>query len=56
MVRAITATMLQVGREKITMDDFRQIIESKDCTKASFAVPGHGLFLVAVEYPEGYFG
>ena len=56
MVRAMTATMLLVGREKINMKEFRKIIESKDCTKASFAVPGHGLFLVAVEFPEGYFG
>lgn len=55
MVRAMTATMLQVGREKININEFRRIIESKDCTKASFAVPGRGLFLVAVEFTEGYF-
>lgn len=52
MVRALTATMLQVGRGKITLDDFRAIIEARDCTKASFAVPAHGLFLVSVNYPE----
>jgi tRNA pseudouridine38-40 synthase len=50
MVRGLTGTMLQVGRQKISLDDFRNIIESKDCTKADFAVPGHGLFLVAVEF------
>lgn len=55
MVRALTATMLLVGRNKLTLDQFRQIIEQKDCTKASFAVPGHGLFLTAVEYPYNYF-
>lgn len=51
MVRALVATMLQVGRFKISIDDFRRIIESRDCTQASFAVPGHGLFLTRVEIP-----
>lgn len=51
MVRALTATMLQVGRGKLTLDGFRAIIEARDCTKASFAVPAHGLFLVAVDFP-----
>jgi len=51
MVRGLTATMLQVGRNKITVDQFREIIEATDCTKASFAVPPDGLFLVSVKYP-----
>lgn len=50
MVRALTATMLRVGRGKISLDDFRSVIEARDCTKASFAVPAHGLFLMKVEY------
>lgn len=50
MVRALTATMLKIGRGKISLDEFRAIIELKDCTKASFAVPAHGLFLVSVNY------
>jgi tRNA pseudouridine38-40 synthase len=54
MVRALTATMLKVGRGKLTLDEFRTIIEAKDCTLASFAVPAHGLFLKAVEYPDNY--
>jgi tRNA pseudouridine38-40 synthase len=52
MVRALTATMLKVGRGKLSLDEFRHIIEQKDCTKASFAVPGHGLFLSSVQYPQ----
>ena len=51
MVRALTATMLKVGRGKISLDEFRKIIEAKDCTKASFAVPAHGLFLAEVCFP-----
>ena len=52
MVRALTATMLKVGRGKLTLDDLRQIIEDKDNTKAHFDVPGHGLFLQQVIFPE----
>jgi tRNA pseudouridine38-40 synthase len=50
MVRALTATMLQVGRGKLDMDGFRAVIAARDCTKASFAVPAKGLFLERVEY------
>lgn len=51
MVRALVATMLKVGRNKITVAGLRDIIESRDCAKASFAVPGHGLFLTQVTIP-----
>ncbi|MFM7646200.1 MAG: tRNA pseudouridine(38-40) synthase TruA [Sphingomonadales bacterium] len=50
MVRALVATMLQVGRGSLTIDEFRAIIDAKDCTRASFAAPAHGLFLVEVSY------
>lgn len=50
MVRALTATMLQVGRGKMDLEGFRGVIEARDCTKAYFSVPAHGLFLVEVEY------
>lgn len=50
MVRALTATMLQVGRGKITVEAFKNIIEARDCTRASFAVPAHGLFLTRVHF------
>ena len=51
MVRALVATMLKIGRGTISLNEFRSIIEAKDCTKASFAVPAHGLFLMKVNYP-----
>jgi tRNA pseudouridine38-40 synthase len=53
MVRGLTGTMLQVGRGKISLGDFRQIIMDGNPLKTDFAVPGHGLFLVNVEYPSG---
>jgi tRNA pseudouridine38-40 synthase len=51
MVRAIVGTMINIGSGKISLDDFRNIIESKDRSKAGFSVPAHGLYLVKVEYP-----
>jgi tRNA pseudouridine38-40 synthase len=55
MVRALTATMLRVGRNKISVEEFVAIINAKDCTRASFAVPPQGLFLDRVIFPEDYF-
>jgi tRNA pseudouridine38-40 synthase len=51
MVRAIVGTMIEVGLEKITIEQFKKVIEDKDRTKAGTSVPGHGLFLVNVSYP-----
>ena len=50
MVRALTGTMLLAGRGTIGLDDFRNIIESRDCTRANFGVPGRGLFLCKVNF------
>jgi len=55
MVRAIVGTLLEVGRGKMTVDSFRQVIEQKDRGKAGTSAPGHALFLVDVEYPEEKF-
>jgi tRNA pseudouridine38-40 synthase len=52
MVRALTATMLRVGRGLISTREFEEIIEARDCTRSSFAVAAHGLFLVSVSFPE----
>jgi tRNA pseudouridine38-40 synthase len=51
MVRALTATMLKIGRGKLSLEEFEAIIDARDCTRASFAVPAEGLFLVSVTYP-----
>jgi len=52
MVRALVATMLKVGRGQITIEQFKNIIESKDCASAFFDTPAHGLFLVKVDYEK----
>jgi tRNA pseudouridine38-40 synthase len=50
MVRGLVATMLKIGRGKMTMTTFKQVIEAKDCTKTTFAAPSYGLFLMRVNY------
>jgi tRNA pseudouridine38-40 synthase len=51
MVRAIVGTLLAVGQGKISIEEFRQIIEAKDRAAAGASVPGHALFLRHIEYP-----
>ena len=55
MVRAIVGTLLEVGRGKLSVEGFRQVIEQKDRCKAGTSVPGNALFLVDVTYPEETF-
>ena len=55
MVRAIVGTLLEVGRGKMTVQDFKQVIELQDRGKAGTSAPGQALFLVNVEYPENLF-
>jgi tRNA pseudouridine38-40 synthase len=52
MVRAIVGTLINVGLKKITIEDFENIINSKDRQKAGFSVPACGLFLRKVTYDE----
>ncbi|MBI3500596.1 MAG: tRNA pseudouridine(38-40) synthase TruA [Bacteroidetes bacterium] len=55
MVRMIAGTMMDLGKHKITLDDFKKIIESKDCRNAGALVPACGLYLTKVEYPKNIF-
>jgi len=50
MVRAIVGTMIEVGQHKISLDDFRRIIENKNRSEAGLSVPAKGLFLINVVY------
>ena len=55
MVRAIVGTLIEVGKNKISIDNFNNIIIQRDRKKAGFSVPACGLYLVNVEYPEHIF-
>ena len=55
MVRAIVGTLLEVGRGKLSLFGFREVIEAKDRGRAGTSAPGHALYLVDVTYPEKIF-
>jgi len=50
MVRAIVGTLINIGLRKITLEDFENIIASKNREKAGFSVPAHGLYLTNIYY------
>jgi tRNA pseudouridine38-40 synthase len=55
MVRAIVGTLLQLGTGKITLEELKAIIESKNRSNAGDSVPGKGLMLHRIVYPEKIF-
>ncbi|TAE17679.1 MAG: tRNA pseudouridine(38-40) synthase TruA [Bacteroidetes bacterium] len=55
MVRALVATMLRVGKQQMTLTEFAQVFEAKNCALADFSAPPQGLCLCEVNYPSGYF-
>ena len=55
MVRAIVGTLLEVGKHKLSEEDFRQVIASKNRCEAGTSVPGHALSLSRITYPEDIF-
>ena len=51
MVRAVVGTLIDVGRGKLSMDEFRKVIEGKRRTEAGESMPGNALFLEEIKYP-----
>ena len=52
MIRGLVGTMLQVGRGAISMEQWHEIIASKNDQRVDFSTPAHGLYLSAIEYPN----
>ncbi len=50
MVRSIVGTLLGVGREKITIKEFKSILKSRSRPLAGATVPARGLCLLRVKY------
>ena len=55
MVRAIVGTLFEVGRHKMTVNEFKAVIEAKNRCKAGASVQACGLYLVDIQYPENIF-
>lgn len=50
MVRAVVGTLVDVGRGRVTLEDFRKIVEGKKRTEAGESMPAHALFLEDITY------
>ncbi len=51
MVRAVVGTLVDVGKGKLSVDDFREIIEMRDRCSAGTSMPPQALFLWDIKYP-----
>lgn len=52
MVRAVVGTLVDVGRNKISENDFQKIILEKNRCSAGTSMPGHALFLWEINYKD----
>ena len=50
MVRAVVGTLIEVGRRRMTLQEFRQVIEGGRRTQAGESMPAKALFLERVTY------
>ena len=50
MVRAMVGTLVEVGKGKMSAEEFRRVLYSKDRKRAGPTAPAHGLFLKEVKY------
>ncbi len=55
MVRAIVGTLLEVGKEKINLEEFKAIVANKNRSGAGMSVSGHALYLANIQYPTSIF-
>lgn len=55
MVRAVVGTLFEVGRGRITKEQFAEVISMHNRCAAGDSAPAEGLFLTHVEYPEDIF-
>lgn len=50
MVRAVVGTLIEVGRGRMSLEQFAEVLQKKSRCAAGESVPANGLFLEKVEY------
>ncbi len=55
MVRAMVGTLWEVGRGRMSLEEFKQVIDKKERKFAGASAPAHALFLTDIEYPSEIF-
>jgi tRNA pseudouridine38-40 synthase len=56
MVKGLVGTMLRVGRGVMELEAMERILKGEDGMRADFDVPGYGLYLTEVAYPDEIWG
>jgi tRNA pseudouridine38-40 synthase len=51
MVRAVVGTHFNIGKGKMSLEDYKKLLVSGNRSDAGESVPAHGLYLTKVEYP-----
>ncbi len=51
MVRAVVGTLIEVGRHRMTVNEFENIIDARDRCLAGTSMPAHALYLWDITYP-----
>lgn len=54
MVRRMVGTLIQVGQQRLSVQEFATIVQCAEKTHPGSAAPSHGLCLVRVDYPEKF--
>ena len=52
MVRAVVGTLFEVGKGRMSEEEFGDVIAAHDRCRAGHSVPAEGLSLVEIKYPE----
>ena len=55
MVRAVVGTLFEVGRGKMTIEQFADVIKQHNRCSAGDSAPAEGLFLTRIDYPKEIF-
>ena len=50
MVRAVVGTLIEVGRGRLSLDEYVKVIEGKKRSEAGESMPGHALYLEDIVY------
>ena len=55
MVRAVVGTLIEVGRGRLSIDDFKSVVAKKNRCAAGDSMPGNALSLVDIRYEPDIF-
>jgi tRNA pseudouridine38-40 synthase len=55
MVRILVGTLMEIGKGRMSVSAFRELLSQQERTQAGSAAPAEGLYLTEVKYPDWVF-